>query len=195
MNIKISSYFMVIMPGKCVAILQDSQNSGCGPCLSKPWSKFSSGNSIIKNMEESFFMKNKNSTRDREQRPNYNWSNIKYSIIVTLDTAEYIDGCCRWCYDVNTWLNGSTSEWNLVRSPLSHLMELGTSSTTTPPGKTRSLVCDESISINLDLQTENLISLQRSYPWPITFTAFSAAIWGSKPAMLTLIMPIIPHQV
>ena len=70
-------------------------------------------------------------------------------------------------------------------------MELGTSETTTPPGKTRSLLCVLSISINLFLQAENFISLQRSYPWPITFTAFSAAIWGSNPAMLTLIIPII----
>lgn len=61
-----------------------------------------------------------------------------------------------------TWTKESTSDRNLVRSPLSHLIEVGTLGTTTPPGKKRSLVCLASIWINLDLQPENLISLHRS---------------------------------
>lgn len=70
-----------------------------------------------------------------------------------------------------------------MRSPLSHLIDVGTSGTRTPPGTMRSLVWLSSKSISLepegpDLQDNNRISLQISYPNPMTETAFSAADWG-----------------
>lgn len=67
-----------------------------------------------------------------------------------------------------------------MRSPLSHLMEVDTSGTTAPPGTTRSRVRVGSSSMSMDLHADNRISLQRSYPDPITETAFWAEYWGSE---------------
>nr|GMC88225.1 hypothetical protein Iba_chr04eCG8060 [Ipomoea batatas] len=72
------------------------------------------------------------------------------------------------------------SERNRVRSPLSHLMEVETSRTTTPPGITKSFVELRSSSISPDpdgpgLHADKRISAAISYPNPITETAFSAA--------------------
>lgn len=83
-----------------------------------------------------------------------------------------------------TWLKERASELNLVRSPLSHLMEADTLGTTTLPGTTKSFFRVLSSSIRPDpdgpgLHPDSRISDVRSYPNPITETAFSAATWGS----------------
>lgn len=67
----------------------------------------------------------------------------------------------------NTWWNESTSEWNLILSPLSHLIDLGTLGTVTPPRKTRSRGRVSSSSIRREpegpgLQYENRMSFERS---------------------------------
>lgn len=66
-----------------------------------------------------------------------------------------------------TWLKESMSERKRVRSPLSHLIELETLLTMTPPGKTRSWFRFGSISTSLDpldvdLQAERRTSEERS---------------------------------
>lgn len=92
-------------------------------------------------------------------------------------------------YKLLTWLKERASELNLVRSPLSHLMEEDTLETTTPPGTPKSLVRVRLSSIRPEpdgpgLQADSRISDARSYPNPITETAFSAAICGSIRTLL-----------